>query len=56
MREGKPFPWRALYRALVRRIAELDDQRPHRHLASEIAVLAEVHAEVLERGQRHDDD
>ena len=54
MDDKQPFPWRALYRALVRRIAELDYQRPHRHLASEIAVLAQAHTEVLDREDTDD--
>ena len=57
-REGKPFPWRALYKALVKRLIELDEQFPvsSSRLQPEIAALALIHAEVLERGQRHDDD
>ena len=56
-REGKPFPWRALYKALVKRLIELDEQFPvsSSRLQPEIAALAQIHAEVLERGQRHDD-
>ena len=52
-REGKPFPWRAVYKALVKCLGELADQDP---AMPEVEALAKMHAEVLERGQRHDDD
>ena len=51
MDEDDPFPWEAVYRALVRRIVELDAQYPvsSSRLQPEIAALAQVHSEVLER-------
>jgi len=39
------FPWEALYRALVARLAELADQHP----VPELAAVAAVHAEVCDR-------
>ena len=49
MDEDDPFPWEAVYRALVRRICQMNDKRPYRFLASDVAALAIVHGEVLER-------
>ena len=49
MDEDDPFPWEAVYRALVRRICQMNDQRPYRLLASDVAALAIVHGEVLKR-------
>ncbi len=53
MDDEKPFPWRAVYKALVKCLGELADQDP---AMPEVEALAKMHAEVLERGQRHDDD
>jgi len=49
--ESDPFPWEALYRALAGRIIELSAQYPvsSSRLQPEIAALALVHGEVLER-------
>ena len=49
--DDKPFPWEALYRALVRRICELNTQYPvsTSRLHPEIAALAEVHSEITTR-------
>jgi hypothetical protein len=55
-REGKPFPWRALYKALVKRLIELDEQFPvsSSRLQPEIAALAQVHGEILDRQDTDD--
>ena len=49
--ESEPLPWEALYRALAGRILELSDQYPvaTSRLMPEIAALAQVHGEVLDR-------
>ena len=51
MDDETPFPWRALYRALVKRLIELDEQFPvsSSRLQPEIAALAQVHGEILDR-------
>jgi len=58
MDDETPFPWRAVYKALVQCLGELADQYPvsATRLVPEVSALAKMHAEVLERGQRHDDD
>jgi len=58
MDDETPFPWRAVYKALVKCLGELADQYPvsATRLVPEVSALAKMHAEVLERGQRHDDD
>ena len=43
-----PFPWEALYRALVDRLAELAELADQ-HPVPELAAVAAVHAEVCDR-------
>ena len=45
----EPFPWEAVYRALVKRLCQMNDKRPYRFLANDVGVLALVHGEIIER-------
>lgn len=48
------FPWRAVYKALVRRICEVSEEDlSEMMLTAEVRALARVHSEVLEEGERH---
>ena len=44
-REGKPFPWEALHKALTRRLGELVDQAAHLDILHELKVLDRVHSD-----------
>ena len=46
-----PFPWEAVYRALVKRLAELADQYPvsASRLNPELAALVDIHREIVDR-------
>ena len=47
----EPFPWEAVYRALVNRVCELADQYPvsANRLHPELAKLARIHGEICDR-------